>query len=259
MTSRSFDRAVDYYDSTRELPEPIATGGIDAIFRLAQTRPGAMILEAGAGTGRIGLPLLQRGASWFGCDLSCKMLARLRAKEAAARVAQADVERLPFEHAQFDAVITIHVMHLVAGWRQALREFQRVLRPGGVYINSWHWRGEESVERVLRDYWRGRVVAHGGEWRRPGIQSREELNEEARRLGAAVEEVEAARYFSELAPQAVIENVASRVFSDAWDIPGPIFERSLADLRIWARQAYPDLDRPRRVEQRFLLDVIRFG
>ncbi len=259
MPSRSFDRAVDYYDSTRDLPEPIAAGGIEAILRLAQVRPSSMILEVGAGTGRIGLPLLRRGANLFGCDLSHKMLGRLRAKAPAARVAQADAERLPFARGQVDAVLTIHVMHLVAGWRNALREFRRVLRPGGVYLNSWHWHSDDSVDQRLRQYWRNRVTAHGAEWRRPGIQSREELVDEARGLGAAVEEVQAASYFTELRPQAVVDNIASRVVSDTWDIPDPIFERTLEELRAWAAQEYGDLDQPRREEQRFLLDVIRFG
>ena len=31
-TSRSFDRAADYYDQTRDLPEPVATYGIPALL-----------------------------------------------------------------------------------------------------------------------------------------------------------------------------------------------------------------------------------
>ena len=52
-TSRAFDRAVDYYDQTRRLTEPMASAGIQAILDHLHTRRNARLLEVGAGTGRI--------------------------------------------------------------------------------------------------------------------------------------------------------------------------------------------------------------
>src|SRR5207249_720410 len=161
----------------------------------------ARLLEVGAGTGRISLPLLARGADLVGVDLSSKMLARQRRKEPAARVAQGDATRLPFAAGQFDGLLTIHVLHLIGDWRMALREFRRLLRPGGVYVNSWNWHNADDVEARLRDYWRGQVVAHGGEWRRPGIQSRQEGLDELGQMGAIVEQIIPARFFQSVAPQ----------------------------------------------------------
>src|SRR6185436_1629134 len=175
MTSISFDRAAGYYDATRGMPEPLATHGIAAILQHLQPRPGALLLEVGTGTGRISLPLLARGANLMGCDLSSKMLARQRDKNATVRVAQADAARLPFAAAQFDGLLTIHVLHLMSEWRQALREFRRVLRPGAAYVNSWNAHGPVDVDARVRDAWRGMVDAHGADWRRPGIQTRDEL------------------------------------------------------------------------------------
>src|SRR5574341_1166072 len=112
--SRSFDRAAGVYDQTRDLPEPVVTHGLPAI--LEQAGLNALILDVGTGTGRISIPLLERGANLFGCDLSAKMMARLREKYPAARVAQADAARLPFASRQFDALLTVHVIHLVGQW-----------------------------------------------------------------------------------------------------------------------------------------------
>src|SRR3990172_476726 len=151
LNSRSFDRAADIYDQTRGLPEPIATHGIQALMEHAG--PKAFILDVGAATGRISVPLLERSADLIGCDLSASMMARLREKFPAARLAQADAARLPFASGLFDALITIHVLHLVGAWREALQEFKRVLKPQGRYINSWVWQGPGSVQVKVRDYW----------------------------------------------------------------------------------------------------------
>jgi 16S rRNA A1518/A1519 N6-dimethyltransferase RsmA/KsgA/DIM1 with predicted DNA glycosylase/AP lyase activity len=73
----SFDRAAGFYDQTRTLSEPMATIGVQTILDLAG--PHGSILEVGIGTGRLGVPLLQRGANLIGCDLSIKMMNKLRA------------------------------------------------------------------------------------------------------------------------------------------------------------------------------------
>lgn len=258
MTSLSFDRAVNYYDRTREMPDEVARGGIQALLDRLQAHRYAQILEVGAGTGRISIPLLERGANLFGCDLSRPMLRRQLEKYPAARVAQADALDLPYATAQFDGLVTVHVLHLVGQWRAALREFARVLKPGGVYVNSWNWHAEDDVDARLRNYWRERVVAHGGAWRRPGIQSREELLSEVRDMGAAVEELTIVRFFPEVTPNEVVETIADRRYSDAWDISAEIFDPTVVELRAWAAATFGDLNKPMTVERRFLLDVVRF-
>jgi hypothetical protein len=57
--SRSFDRAAGYYDQTRPWQEPFANAGTQAI--LDMTGPRARVLDVGTGTGRISVPLLERG------------------------------------------------------------------------------------------------------------------------------------------------------------------------------------------------------
>ena len=258
MTSISFDRAAGYYDATRGMPEPLATHGIAAILQHLQPRPGALLLEVGTGTGRISLPLLERGANLMGCDLSSKMLARQRDKNSAVRVAQADAARLPFAARQFDGLLTIHVLHLMSEWRQALREFRRVLKPGAAYVNSWNAHGLLDVDARVRDAWRGMVEAHGADWRRPGIQTRDELLNEARAMGAQVQEVAAVDFAESLTAGEVLEAIASRVYSDTWDVPTDVFEATIRELRAWTAANYEDLAAPLPVERRFILDVIRF-
>jgi ubiquinone/menaquinone biosynthesis C-methylase UbiE len=255
-TSLSFDRAAGYYDQTRNLSEAMATRGLQII--LDRAGPSGSILEVGAGTGRIGVPLWQHGANWFGCDLSIEMMRRLREKYPAARIVQSDASRLPYVSNRFDVAVTIHVLHLVGPWRAALREIKRVLQPGGVYINGGSGQREESVSQKMQDYWRGRIEAHGADWRRPGVQDREELLAELKQLGAQLEEIEIDRGSYLWKPGEALDILAQRTHSGTWNIPDAIFDAALRETRIWAEQEFGDLDRGYPQEYYESLDVIRF-
>jgi ubiquinone/menaquinone biosynthesis C-methylase UbiE len=255
--SVSFDRAADYYDQTRELSEAVAEFGIPAI--LDYVKPGGRILDVGTGTGRISVPMLRLGADLIGVDLSLKMMGKLREKYSSVRLAQTDASRLPFPAAAFDAVLTTHVLHLIGPWREALREFKRVVKPGGVYLNAWHHHQDRSVGGDIRDYWRSRVDAHGGNWRRPGVQERVDVLAALMALGSSFEEIELLRYTSTTRPNEMIEQIARRVNSDAWPISDEVFEAALRDVRAWAAKEYGNLDQPVSQERRFILQVTRFN
>ncbi len=255
-SSRSFDRAADYYDQTRELPEPIATHGIPAI--LQHLALGGRILDVGTGTGRISVPLLRLGADVIGIDLSLNMMGKLREKYHAAHLAQADASRLPFASQQFDAVLTTHVMHLIGPWREALREFRRVLKADGVYIDSTQWHDTSSRLTRIRDHWRELVEARGAAWRRPGAQSRDELNAELQAQGAQLEEVEVLRYYATATPRERLDQIHSRVCSDAWDVSDQIFEATFKEITAWTKKEIGPLDKSITEERRFVLRIARF-
>jgi ubiquinone/menaquinone biosynthesis C-methylase UbiE len=255
-SSLSFDHAASFYDSTRDLPEPGATLGIQAILDI--TKPGAHILDVGTGTGRISVPLLERGADLFGCDLSTKMMAQLRQKFPPARLVQADASQLPFPGQHFDALLTCHVMHLVGPWREALREYRRLLKPGGVYINVRTEQEGESVRKQMRDFWQSRVKAHGANSLRPGAQSEKELQSELSKMGTEVRQVEVVRFLRTYSVREVIQDTANRTHSHTWGIPDDIFAASLKELRDWAEHTYGDQDQKIEEESQFILDLAYF-
>ncbi len=254
--SRSFDRAADYYDQTRELPEPIATHGIPALLQYVASN--GKILDVGTGTGRISVPLLRLGADVIGIDLSVNMMSKLREKYPAAHLAQADASRLPFATYQFDAVLTTHVMHLIGPWREALCEYRRVLKPGGVYIDSTQWHDTSSRLTRIRDQWRTLVEAQGAQWRRPGAQSREELNAELKSQGAQIEEVEVLRYYATATPRERLDQIHDRVCSDAWDVSDEVFEATFKEITAWTKREIGPLDKPITEERRFILRIAKF-
>ncbi|MBI2856317.1 MAG: class I SAM-dependent methyltransferase [Chloroflexi bacterium] len=76
------ERIADIYDELHQgLADVQAT--VDALADLAQ---GGRALELGIGTGRIALPLAERGVEVHGIDASPAMVARLREKEGGAQI-----------------------------------------------------------------------------------------------------------------------------------------------------------------------------
>jgi ubiquinone/menaquinone biosynthesis C-methylase UbiE len=255
--SRSFDRAANYYDQTRLLPEPIARYGIPAILELLGDR--TRVLEVGSGTGRISIPLLERGVDLIGCDLSVPMLRRFQEKYPSARIAQADASLLPFPNAQFDVVLTVHVLHLIPSWRDVLREFLRVLLPGGTFLNvSTGAAMGVSVNLNIHQFWRGWMRANGLDASHPGARERDDLLQELRSLGADLSEVEAIRYTESFKLREELDRFASRISSETWDVPDALFEESMKQLRAWVTAEYGSLDQEITDEVRFFIDVARF-
>jgi SAM-dependent methyltransferase len=221
--------------------------------------PQVRLLEVGAGTGRISIPLIQKGVDLIGCDLSRNMLSRLHEKFPPARLTQADAARLPFERDSFDCVMTVHVLHLIPAWREVLREIRRVLKPDATYLNVKTWApAGASIREQVRLHWRDWLAGHGIDANLPGLKRNEELLRELGAMGAQVHEVEVVRYPLHFSLSEELDRLESRIYSASWDIPDAIFDRSMQEVRAWAEGEYGDLDRPREDLLRFAIDVARF-
>jgi hypothetical protein len=151
------------------------------------------------------------------------------------------------------------VLHLISSWRDALREFRRLLAPGGAYLNvsTWETTGVSPRDRMRR-HWRGWLEAQGVDAYLPGARSREELVQELVSMGARVAEVEVVRYARSYTLREELERFEARICSDAWEIPEAVFEASIRELRSWVTEEFGDLDGPHQDTLRFAIDVARF-
>ena len=92
---------------------------------------GERVLDLGAGTGTSSLPFAEAGAHVVPCDFSLGMLREGKRRHPFLPLTAGDATRLPFADASFDAVTISFALRNVQDTGAALREMQRVTKPGG--------------------------------------------------------------------------------------------------------------------------------
>lgn len=105
----------------------------------AHLAPDSRVLEAACGDGGGTRFLAERVAAVVAVDLERHQLPRLaalRARTGPVLALAADVGRLPFPDASFDAVTSFETIEHTADPEACLASFARVLRPGGVLVLS---------------------------------------------------------------------------------------------------------------------------
>lgn len=252
-----FDRAVAFYDQTRGLSSAAETALADAVRDGTSLRPGSRVLEVGVGTGRIALPLLRRnGYRYTGIDLSRAMMNELRRKAVADRIdlALADVACLPFANATFEAVVAVHVFHLVERWQNALSETRRVLRPGGALLAGQHRHNEASAIRELRrrlDEWAG----GSAERQAAGLLDWGAVQRELEARFGPARELSTEAWSTQTTPGAIIQAYESRIWSSTWLISDAALREAADQARHWAIARWGSLEAPLSEEQRFVWHI----
>ncbi|AAM04209.1 TPA: class I SAM-dependent methyltransferase [Methanosarcina acetivorans] len=114
------------------------------------------VLDAGCGTGEIGLLFTEMGHHVTGLDLSEQMLAKAREKTSRKKYdinfRAGDAENPPFEAETFDVVVTRHLLWTLPHPDTAVRNWEKVLRKGGVLIVIDGLYNGGSIERKTRQF-----------------------------------------------------------------------------------------------------------
>lgn len=255
--SIAFDRAAGYYDRTRSLAPEDAAALTEALLRETRATPASRILEIGIGTGRISGPLIQRGLHVTGIDLARPMLHVLQQNHGAVPVVIGDVTYLPFAARTFDVALAFHVLHLVPTWQEVLHEVARVVRPGGCFVHSTHWRDPDSANLRLRQEWRRLLLERGVDVSRPGTRDEARIAAVLAETGAQAQQVEVARGVETTTVRETLERMAARIWSDTWLVPDEVFPQALADLTQWAAATF-DLDAEQPEEYRLGFAIYRW-
>ncbi|HEX6574802.1 MAG TPA: class I SAM-dependent methyltransferase [Gemmatimonadaceae bacterium] len=118
------------------------------------------ILDAGCGSGWYAGQLIARGARVTAIDASAAMVDYARARLERNADAPVNVElhvadladRLPFDDASFDGVVSPLVLHYLRDFRPALKEMRRVLVPGGWLQFSTHHPAADAARFQTKNY-----------------------------------------------------------------------------------------------------------
>jgi SAM-dependent methyltransferase len=121
-----------------------------AVARLARElrlRPGRVVLDLAAGTGKLTALLVGTGAEVLAVEPVAEMRAVLELELPGVRACEGTAEAIPLDAASVDAVTVGQAFHWFHGG--ALAEIHRVLRPGGGLGLVWNVR-DTSVSWVAR-------------------------------------------------------------------------------------------------------------
>lgn len=249
--SVSFDRAAEFYDATRGFPPGVETEAVKPFVKLGGLNASSCVLEIGIGTGRIALPLAAHVGVYYGVDISTAMINKLLSKreqaEQSGRIhpVLADATRLPFPDRTFDAVIAVHIFHLIPNWRGVLDEVARVLKPGAPLM---HGGGAQITHNALLDAWNA-VVDQSAAMRQsiPREQRHTFLADAGwREIGE-----EKYTYTEYRTPQSFLDSIINRVWSHTWTLSEAELELGAMRVQQVIDAQYPNPNEPIALKQDF--------
>jgi len=258
---KSFDRVAHCYDETRGMP-PAVTGQIaDAITdALGETAGHPRLLEVGIGTGRMAVPLAERGVNVTGLDIAPRMLAILRGKRRDIGAVLAESSRPPFRQAAFDAALFVHILHLVPDAESTVRATVPLVHARGWVIRGQEERPDGALDQILGD------ILQRTARETLGIELQGEAHHA--RTNATFERVLAdggwalrrdvvARWERPTTARQVLDGLRRRENSGSWQIPEAGMPVLLAELEGRVVTVFGGLDEVRPAEREFILTIGR--
>ena len=221
---KSFDRVAHVYDETRGLPERATAEIGDALAGMMREVAGPpRLLEVGIGTGRMAVPLAERGVRVAGIDVSTAMLARLREKRSDIDVMLAEASQPPLRTASFDAALFVHILHLVPDADATIRATLPLMRPGAIVIegrDDYHETMREKAEQLIQEA-TSDVTGISATSRGWGayVRGRDLLEQILREHGARIEHATLATWDATTTGRRMLERLERKDFSSSWQIP----------------------------------------
>lgn len=253
---KSFDRVADVYDETRALPAAAEASIADAIVaELRRVANAPRVIEIGIGTGRIAVPLAERGIGVVGLDVSSRMLLRVLEKRSDVPVCLAEASHPPFRERIFDAALFIHVLHLVPDVGATVRaSLQLVRRKGVMILGRDEYVGvREAADCAIRDIVRevAGVEMSGG---KPYAAVVMRMLDEA---GATFNNAKVASWTAQTSAKRHVERLARRDFSSSWEIPDDDLPEVVARATPVLRGIYGGWEANREYPRSFSLTMAR--
>ncbi len=235
--SIAFDRAATYYDDTRGFPPGIDQDAVAAIVKAGQLTGTSRVLEFGVGTGRIALPLAKYVSEVHGIDLSPAMMLRLRSKQNNEPIylTQGDATRLPYPDHKFDAVVGVHILHLIPNWQGVITEIARVLKPDAPFIQCWS--KNNDIFKSLWAVWRS--VIPDNEAADVGL-SWDKNEGTLQAMGWRVGEGQIFNYTYTRRPLDFVHQLENRVWSRTWRVSDESLVAGVAAVKAVVARDYPD-------------------
>ena len=129
---------------------PLTSRFIEPLLDVAGVGTGTRLLDVATGPGFAAGLAARRGATATGVDIAAAMVELAGTLHPGVRFMQVNAEELPFDDGSFDAVVgNLAILHF-ARPEHAVREFARVLAPGGrLALSTWDVPAESRMPGVF--------------------------------------------------------------------------------------------------------------
>ncbi|MGQ9806826.1 MAG: class I SAM-dependent methyltransferase [Chlorobiales bacterium] len=259
-TAMSFREIAEKYNRINFIPLEAQKAIGESIC--ARVGKGALLLDVGAGAGRISIPIAMSGVQTIAFDIESQMLNELSRQANALNLniqtVQGDATQLPFADASFDAVFTSNLLHLVADWKTALAQMKRVLKNGGVLIQGRDWLAPNSAYAKIRNQLRA-IIGELNPKMMPTAAAGGALFQALAEMGGITDkELIAAEWTETLSPNQLFDKMKAREQNETWQLENTLFHEALARLEKWIEINVQSPDKEETVVWRFLLYATRF-
>jgi SAM-dependent methyltransferase len=204
----------------------------------------ARVIDIGAGTGRVSIPLAHFGLHIVAVDLAIPMLETMQRKSGDPLPLAAEGTRLPIRRNSADAIVVARLLYLVPDWQALLREAAAVLLQGGILFHEWG--NGDSSEAWVQIREKARTLFEAAGIAAPfhsGARSEAEVDSALRDLGFLRREEIEAGAGPTITLADFLNKIESGEFSYVWNVPKDVQGYCLAKLRRWCESTF-DLHLP---------------
>lgn len=247
MDSVSFDSLASVYDATRVFDKACFNAALDYLAERFPPVKYQKLFEPGVGTGRIAVPLAEKGYSVTGVDISARMLKELAVKLSRRHpplpvtFQQGDITALPFPDASFDIAVAVHVFHLIRAWEKAMAEVLRVIKPDAPLVLLFTGSGYEVPG--IKDRYKAICAEWGYSTEHIGLTNSDiNLPEYVASLGRHIEKInDRWKWQQAVRIDKAFHDIKAGFYSSSKHVPDDVHRKVVDRLEIELKQQYGNL------------------
>ncbi len=255
----AFDAQAESFDRRAGLPADARAAIARALVEMAGLGPERRIIDIGAGTGEIGLPLIGLGVAYIGLDESAAMLAvfeRRAAREGhrpSLLVSDAR-DPWPVPACSASAVFGSRSLHWMDP-THVVAETIRVAAPtGAVLLVGRVARDPDGPRERVRQAMRELLLRAGYEGRSQARSSTALISECVCRGATAILPRVVASWTTERAPREVLDDWRSKPGLAGLDVPELVKEEVLAQVARFTSETFGNIDTPILSSERYVVE-----